>query len=490
MTTLPVFTLAQLLEVENDPRLLEFSCAATGVLLWPHIRTVFIRMAMSDLLYGTPLDGSVSKGVPARRALATMVRSVARNAAFLVSGRAQADVCLLTSGIGNQIVDGCALNRLSDHFALAYGPQTITVEDHFHWQWPRSRHNDRVMLHAPLQAWNVIGARLKCNDRHRRQAAQLVDLVADRAATLLSWRPGPAREAALVTMLAQKIAGMPQQMCFYEAMLKAVRPKVLLIIGACYGPSATLVQAARRRGVVTVEYQHGAISPGHDGYNFGSVLRESAAYRASLPDHFLSYGAWWHGTVNAPVQMHEVGNPHRSFRLERLGSQKQLPKDSILILADGTEFGIYVDLARNISREMSKSGLRVVIRPHPLERVSVAQQYGVCLDNLIYIDQNDDLYTSLLGAHVVVSELSTGLFEAVGIVDKLFMWDTAKARFAFPTLPFESFNCAKQLLALLGDDTAGRLPSEVRDGMWSMAWKNNYARFLAAGGVGVEQTDV
>lgn len=490
MTTLPAFTLAQLLEVENDPRLLEFRCARTGVLLWPYVRTVFIRMAMSDLLYGTPLDGSVSKGVPARRALATMARSVARNAAFLASGRARADVCLLTSGIGNQIVDGRALNRLSDHFALAHGPQTITVEDHFQWQWTRVRHNGRVMLHAPLQAWNVIGARLHRNDLHRRQAAQVVDVAAGSAATLLDWRPGPAREAALVAMLAQKIAGMTQQLRSYHAMLSAIRPKVLLMIGACYGPSATLVQVARVRGVVTAEYQHGAIAPGHDGYNFGNALRDSAAYRASLPDHFLSYGAWWHGTVNAPVRMHAVGNPHRAFRLERLGAQAQRPKDSVLILADGTEFGIYVELARNIARKMRKSGLRVVIRPHPLERVLVAQQYGVCIDNLIYIDQNDDLYTSLLEAHAVVSELSTGLFEAVGIADKLFMWDTAKARFAFPTLPFESFTCAEQLLALLGDDAAGRLPSEVRDGMWATAWRRNYARFLAACGVEVEDPSV
>lgn len=483
MTTLPGFTLALLLEVENDPRLLGFRCARTGVLFWPHIRTVFFRMAMSDLLYSTPLDGSVSKGVPASRALSTMVRSVVRNVTLLASGQARADVCLLTSGIGNQIIDGRVLNRLSDHFALAYGPQTITMEDHFHWQWSRERYNDRVVLHAPLQAWNAIGARLRCNDGHRRQAAQLVDIVAGRSASLFNWRPGPAREAALVEMLAQKIAGMHQQMCSYEAILEAIKPKVLLMIGACYGPLATLVQAARTNGVVTAEYQHGAIAPGHDGYNFGSVLRESAQYRASLPDHFLSYGNWWHGAVNAPVTMHVAGNPHRAFRLERLGAKKQKPKDSFLILADGTEFSIYVELARSLAPKISKLGLRVIIRPHPLERALVAEQYGKCLDNLIEIDQNDDLYTSLLEAHAVVSELSTGLFEAVGIADKLFMWDTAKARFAFPNLPFESFTCVEQLLELVSDDAAGRLPLEVCDGMWSTAWKQNYARFLADCGV-------
>lgn len=490
MTTLPAFTLAQLLEVENDPRLLEFRCAQTGVLLWPHIRTVFIRMAMSDLLYGTPLDGSVSKGVPARRALATMARSVVRNAAMMAGGRARAEVCLLTSGIGNQTVDGKALNRLSDHFALAHADRSMTVEDHFHWQWPKERHNGRVMLHAPLQAWNAIGARMQRNERHRRLAAQLVEVAAGTASVLLGWRPGPAREATLVEMLAKKIAGMPQQLRSYELMLAAIQPKVLLMIGACYGPSATLVQAARARGVITAEYQHGAIAPGHDGYNFGTALRENAAYQATLPDHFLSYGAWWNSQVNAPVSMHAVGNPHRTFRLERMAAHMRRPKDSVLILADGTEFGIYVDLARSIAAEVSKSGLRVAIRPHPLERVFVTQQYGECIDNMIHIDKNDDLYVSVLEAHAVVSELSTGLFESAGIADKLFMWDTPKARFAFPTLPFESFTCTEQLLALLADDNAGRLPQEVREGMWAKAWQGNYARFLTGCGVGMEEANV
>lgn len=490
MMATPQFTLAQLLETENDPALLGFTCTQTGILLWPHVRTVFIRMAMSDLLYGTPLDGSVSKGVPASRAFATMGRSLLHNAGMRLSGRVPAEICFLTSGIGNQALDGKLLNRLSDHFALARPEQSLTVEDHFHWRWPGPRQNRRVILHAPLQARNALASRAALRGAHRLQAARLVELVSARSSALLGWRPGPQREQVLADMLARKIAGMPGQLRSYQAMLARIKPTLLFMLGACYGPSATLIRAAREQGVITAEYQHGTIAPGHDGYNFGAALVASPAYRASLPDHFLSYGSWWNDRINAPVAMTAVGNPHRQYRLERLaGSAAVTAKDAILILADGTEFALYVALARQLARAAARQGLRVVIRPHPLERVIVAEKYGQSLDKDIAIDQNDDLYSSVLGAHAVVSELSTGLFEAAGVAEKLFMWDTPKARFCFPALPFESFRCAEELLGLLGNDRAGRLPQAVSEAMWAQPWQRNYADFLAARGLGAVPTE-
>lgn len=482
MTTSPSITLAQLLIVEDDPSLLDFQCPETDILLWPHIRTVFMRMAMSDLLYGTPLDGSVSKGVPATRAVATLGRSILRNALFAVAGKDQGQVCLLSTGIGNQPVDGKLLNRLSDHFALAYPQETITVEEHFHWRWPTSRHNERVIFHAPLQACNALSARMGVRQRHMDQAARLILFVAERSERLLGWRPGPEREQELVMMLGRKIAGMPRQLRSYEAMLHRIRPKVVLIVGACYGPATTIIRAAREQGIITCEYQHGVISPGHDGYNFSSALGASEAYGAGLPEHFLSYGTWWNNSINAPIRMTAVGNPHRDFRLAQMDNSSKL-KEDILILADGTEFDLYLDLARQLAPEASKIGLRVVVRPHPLERALVASKHGQCCDNIIYIDQNDDLYASLSSAHAVVSELSTGLFEAAGIADKLFMWDTPKARFCFPTLPFQSFNSVAELIALIDSDRAGRLPAGQTDAIWACDWQRNYGEFLKGCGV-------
>lgn len=469
-------TLAELLVVEDDAALLEFRCADTGILLWPLVRTVFFRMAMSDFMYGTPLDGSVSRGVPISRAIATLSRSILHNLCLSVTGQHRAAVCIMSSGVGNQSVEGLLLNRLSDHFALAWPSQTVTVEEHFHWIWPWPRHNPRVVLHAPLQAMNAVGAKLSMRAAHMRQATQLISMVADRAKRLLDWRPGPEREQELVAMLTRKIAGTPRQLRRYEAMLKQIRPKLLLTLAGCYGPSATLITAAKGMGIITAEYQHGTISAGHDGYNFAPTIRDSADFRAALPEHFLSYGAWWNDCINAPVRMMVLGNPHRDFRLAH-AAQVTPTKENILILSDGTEFAIYLDLARQLEPEAARMGLRVVIRPHPLERSLVASKYAAGSGNIV-IDQNDDLYASLITAHVVVSELSTGLFEAAGLADKLFVWDTPKARFGFPTFPFQSFGSAFELTQLLEDDRAGRLPASQVDAIWAPGWRRNYGDFL------------
>jgi len=480
MKSTQAISLAELLVVEDDPALLDFRCADTGILLWPSVRAVFLRMAMSDFLYGTPLDGSVSKGVPAGRAVTTLSRSILHNLELSVTGQQRADVCLMSSGVGNQLVEGKLLNRLNDHFALARPSQTITIEEHFQWIWHQPRHNRRVLLHAPLQAANAIGAKLSVRDAHLSQAKRLIGLIAERAERLLGWRPGAEREQALIATLARKAAGMPRQLRGYESTLRRIGPKVILTLAGCYGPSAALITAARRMGIVTAEYQHGTISSGHDGYNFAPATRESSAYRATLPEHFLSYGTWWNDRINAPVNMTAVGNPHRDFRLAQAGHDRR-PKDDILILSDGIEFGIYLALARQLEPEATRRGLKVVIRPHPLERAAVASRYAE--SGNIKFDRNDDLYASLVTAHAVVSELSTGLFEAAGLVDKLFVWDTPKARFGFPTFPFQSFASADDLAQLLEDDNAGRLPASMIDAIWAPGWQKNYDDFLQRCGV-------
>lgn len=487
MTAMRQISLAELLVVEDDHTILDFRCPSTGLLLWPLVRTVFMRFAMSDFLYGTPLDGSVSKGASASRAITTLSRSALHNLGQSIAGRTRADVCVMSNGVGNQWVEGKLLNRLSDHLALAQRDRSITVEEHFQWIWPQPRHNDRILMHAPLQAVNAIGAKLLVRTRHQRQAANLVTLVSQRAERLLGWRPGASREQTLTQMLARKIAGSAMQVGNYHRMFDRIEPKVVLILAGCYGSSSALITAAKRRGIITAEYQHGVISPGHDGYNFAPTVASSTDLRAALPEYFLSYGTWWNDRINAPVKMIPIGNPHRDYRvsqsrrIERNGHTKD-SKDRILILSDGTEFGIYLGLAQQLEPQAAKLGLRIVIRPHPLERQSVAIKYGKTLGP-IEIDRQDDLYASLMNSRAVVSELSTGLFEAVGLADKLFVWDTPKARFGFPTFPFPSFLSATDLIEKLADEKAGSLPASQIDAIWAEGWQRRYGEFLHSCGV-------
>lgn len=472
-------TLPALLQVEDESALLDYACADTGILLWPHLRTVFYRMALADFLYGAPLTGGSRTAVPLSRIAAYFIRAIWHNSVSHAMGRSAADVCLISSSVGHQIRQGRVFNRLSDHFAMQHTARSITIEEHFEWQWQQQRHNDRVLLHAPLQVANTIGSRLALRSRHRAIASELVAFVSERAENLLGWRPGPKREAALIDLAMRKLAGMPQQILSYDKILKKIQPKVILVLGASYGPASTLIVAARMRGIVTAEFQHGAIAPGHDGYNFAPTMRNSKQYQCSLPEHFLSYGAWWNGTINAPINMVAIGNPHRDQHLLRSTNGTECRR-SVLLLSDGIDFDLYLQLAREITAPLAAQGLRVMIRPHPVERSAIKIKYGQCIDASIELDLRDDLYASLRNSYAVVSELSTGLFEAVGIAHKLFVWDTPKARFCFPTLPFDGFTSADTLIQLLQQDGAGELSAAQVEAFWATNWEANYREFLEA----------
>ncbi len=474
-------TLQDLLVVEDDPLILDFRCGATGIPVWTQIRSEVVRKMISDLFYQGAWDGTTNAAVPKSQAFTTMGRSILNNLRFRLGGRCHADVCLVATAAGNQWIDGKWFNRLSDHFALACPSGTIAIESHFEWKWPVPRHNQRVIYRAPLQAANAVMGRLQLREGHRRQAEGLLSLVFERAKRYLDWEPGADRKQALVDRLSRKIASLPHQYRAYEALLTRIQPKLIIVEEACYGATAALMAAARRRDVVTAEYQHGGISAGHDAYNFAPTIRESREYRETLPEHFLGYGGWWNDQINAPVTKIAIGNPHREAKLAQTPTQSQA-KEDILILSDGAAFSLYFALAEEIASAAAKRGLRVVLRPHPLERSVVRAKYGDRIGE-VSVDQNEDLYASLSTAHVVISEVSTGLFDAAGLADKIFIWDTPKSRFTYPRHPFQTFSSASMFLDLLNEESAGRLPASDLDAIWAPSWRANYLGFLERHGV-------
>lgn len=465
--------------MEDDAELLEYRCSQTRLPLWPLIRIAFIRMVMSDLLYGTVVTGASTARISILNAMTSMGGFVALNCWFGLTQRSDAAVCFFADAVANQRIDGKWFNRLSDHFALNSPIRTLTFEDHFEWIWPLPRHNRRVRFHAPQQAINALLGRLNVRDEHRNQAAKLVDMVCRRAWQSFAWEPGVERRAKLTEMLARKAAALPAQYRAYGSLFTRIRPKVVMVLAGCYGPASSLIAAARQFGAVTAEYQHGAVSMGHDAYNFAPAVRKSDVYRGVLPDYFLSYGAWWNDQINVPIHKTAIGNPHRETRVAAL-RKKSLTKNRVLILSDGVEFPIYLALAKEIQKGVASKGLKVVIRPHPLERARVMSQFSTEVAPVAF-DEDADLYTSLSSAHMVVSEVSTALFEAVGLVDRIFMWDTRKSRFAYPQHPLQAFSSANHLLELLkSDDSAGRVALNTADAIWAEPWHENYIGFLRA----------
>ena len=474
----PALTLRDLLVIEDDPVLLEFRCSATELPIWPQIRVAFFRMMMSDLLYGVQLTGSSSADRSWTRAAVTMLRSLAHNAQQLRSESISARILITAEGVADQWVDGQWLNRLSDHFVATIQRDSLVLADHFEWRWPFPRHHGRLVLHAPWQAMNAVVGKMLVKASHRRQASELVDLVGDRAQRYIGWNLNSERREMLVNMLAHKTAAMPWQYGAYINLLRRVRPELLMVNAGCYGPAASLIAAAKSLGIRTAEYQHGAVSAGHDAYNFAPAVRDSEAYQRTLPEHFLGYGQWWNNQINAPIKKWAIGSPHRTERLNKLGVREMAQKD-LLILSDGIEFNLYLDLARSLLNHAKAIGLRVVLRPHPLERTRVLQMSAAEISG-VQIDTNPDLYLSLKTAHTVVSEVSTGLFEAVGIVKRIFVWDTLKSRFGYPIHPFEKIDSIDELVRKLNQKEDIHFEGVIDSNyIWNENWRLNFFKFLA-----------
>jgi hypothetical protein len=373
--------------------------------------------------------------------------------------------------------EGRYFNNLSDYFVSSGSSRTFAVEDLFDWKWPFPRHHNNVLLHTPLRVEGALMGRLRAA-RYRESASTLVDLLSQRAKDQLGWDIGEARHQWIKRLCAHGAASLLPRYQRYQSIFKKMGARLLIKEEACYGgaDNAAAILAARHLGMVTAEYQHGSVSSGHDAYNFAPAVAASVAYRATLPDYFLAYGAWWGEQINAPVQKLAIGNPHRT---QTLGASFATIAHGrkILILGEGVETSLYLAFCDSLAAALGDSH-EVVFRPHPLERASVWAKYPEGFVGKVRVDIHQDIYSSFQEASAVVGELSTGLFEAIGLVSKIFIWNTPKSRFAFPVHPFQSFSDVNELAQLVVDEDAGRVSAQNMTSIWAPNWQRNYLDFI------------
>jgi hypothetical protein len=469
-------SLHDLLRIEDIPELMFFRCEHTDIPWWPAIRAVYLRLMMSDLLYKESIIKQYDGGSKSR-AITYLARSMTHNAATRLRG-VHAELCFVTDAVGNRKVNGEWLNRLSGHFSARYPNASIILEDHFNWEWQFPRRSGPVLLHAGDRAVQALLAKaMPINAALRKRAEQMLDLLQAKSNAELGWTPSPSQRQLLLRMLTQKAAILRHQYRHYRAQLKEISPRLLFVNAGSYGPFAALLIAAKSLGIVTVEAQHGAISAGHDAYNVTPRLVTDPLYAKCLPDHFLSYGKWWTDQINLPFAPVAVGNPHRDAQIKAAQNGTKSTTTGtvpiILVLGDGIDTQIYVDLVQTLSVALS-GRYEVAFRPHPLEREEVKRKF----QGIVRLDDNADIYTSLLQADVVVSEVSTGLFEAIGLSRRIFMWNTKKSRFVYPQHPFATFADKDELISLIGSESAGSWSQDQIHNIWAPDWENSFDSFV------------
>jgi hypothetical protein len=474
-----VITLNDILQIEESVGMARICCPETGIPMWTTIRSPVMRLIMGEVLYSVPVVTEVGAlGAGSRlKQMSIISRAFAHNALRLNALDQQYPIILMASGARLFDRDGKIFNGLSDHFVSAAPERTFVIEDLFGSKWPFPRHNNNVILHTPLRVEGVLRGRLRLGC-YWEPARALVELISQRAKDKLDWDIGKERCQWLETICTNAASSLLPRYRKYHSLFKKMGARLLIKEGACYGgaDNATAILAAKHLGMVTAEYQHGAISSGHDAYNFAAAISSDQGYRQTLPDYFLTYGSWWGEQINAPVKKVAIGSPHRSETLD-VSSSVLAHGLKILILGDGHETTVYLDLCDRLAAVLG-STVEVVFRPHPLERAGVWARHPDGFVGKVRVDAHQDIYRSFLEAGAVVSEVSTGLFEAIGLVPKVFIWDTPKARFSFPLHPFQAFSDVKELARLILDESAGRVSTHQTDSIWAPNWHHNFIDFI------------
>lgn len=458
------------LGIEDDSGLLALHCPSTGVLAWPAIRGEVIRSLLGDMLYaGAPL-ANLSRRTSIPRIAALALRAATHNRRHPSK---PSEVLLIGTGAGLIPRRGRLFNRHLDYFASTLGDRAWTREGLFGESWPaRPRSNRRLSNTSADRLAVAMASRIALNPAHHRMAKDLIEIAETRGRDMLGWQIGSERRGALIELAARRLASYPAQDRLSRSLIRRIRPRLVIAEEAAYGHMAVFNSVARELGVRVAEFQHGMVTRGHDAYNVAPSLAASAAYARTQPAEFLAYGSWWNEQFNAPMGRKVViGNPHRAEVL-RTWAMGQI-RATVLVLGDGVETRSYLDLCARLA-ELVPPSYKVAFRPHPLERMVVS---GLPQGE-VRIDTNPDLYGSLASAHAVIGEASTGLFEAVGIVPRVCVWDTAKSRFYLGDHPFERFGEPSELLASLVADHAGSHVGALAETTWAGEWERRFRQFI------------
>lgn len=466
-------TFQDLLKVENDGFFAECVCPSTGILVWPTIRNVFFRMIISDWYFKSQPLVDITRKTDIFNTCTVAMRAAFHN--FTHPPR-RSSLLIYATGAGLFEHNDLSRNRFTQYFSQAIGGDTWSIEGIFHHEWPTPRERGRLSFSLPGLAAIALLSRVAVTGTIRRIAEEVVEHATFRAKSLLGWQLDDARRKWLVNCCANQVAGYPLKRKWQMRSLERIKPRLLLAEEGCYGHMAVVNATARECGVAVAEYQHGMVTRGHDAYNVAPALERCDSYRRTMPDYFLGYGAWWNRQFNAPTRKVVIGNPHRTTLLDRHMSVKK-ENGMILVLGDGIETNSYLDFCRELA-SLLPSYFKVVFRPHPMERSWVfASTAGV--GQGFHIDHEPDIYPSLARAEVVLAEVSTGLFEAVGLTRRIFVWDTAKSRFGMPSHPFADFDSVTDLVHMIvRDSNAGIISGLATEEIWASDWQGRFRSFI------------
>jgi len=443
-------------------------------MLWPAIRNLVIRILIDQEVFGD--ESLIRTSAKKTASLSKIIRCLTNG--LIYNWRLfyfKPHILFFNSGITNINIDGKYFNRVTDNFAFCYPDSTLLIEDDYEWQHLRPRAYQNVTYQIFFRIASDVLSRHRLLKIKEEPILEFIKFINSRIYIIFGYQLSERQKSFLKKNLFRFCRNLKIELLIYSALFRKLEPRVIFFEDGCYGWFGHIIRLAKEMGIKTAEAQHGLVSSGHSAYNFAPKILKSSVYCKYTPDFFLTYGQFWEDHIRITSQKVTIGNPFYEMMKDNYKNGGSSGKQKLLLLSSGENFQFYVDIANNLKKTLNK--LKILIRPHPAERKIVFNKYGYNA-GAIMIDYNDNLYSQLSQASIVVGEASTALFEALGFAKKIFSVHTPFSSFWLPECPFESIESVEQLAEKIQDNKCGETEPSLADLIWANNWEVNYRHFI------------
>lgn len=211
---------------------------------------------------------------------------------------------------------------------------------------------------------------------------------------------------------------------YYKALLKQIKPKVIVIVSAAEQTKRYLIEAAKEMGIITVEYDHGMVMIcSLENYYLKSHSLKSHA------DYYWTYGKSVIDSFKLPIDsrnIRAVGNGYHNWRIKNINKEKKITnKKMILVVSDFALSGL-AELAVEISNKVSDEFI-VMFKLHPGE-IDWRNKYPVLIGSKVIVPVvklHNDIYEYIYSASHIIGSVSTALSEAVELNSEIYIYAKA-----------------------------------------------------------------
>ncbi|MBR1477141.1 MAG: hypothetical protein IJ608_04160 [Lachnospiraceae bacterium] len=213
-----------------------------------------------------------------------------------------------------------------------------------------------------------------------------------------------------------------------QKLLNVVKPKLIVEVVGYTAPNMALNEVAKKRGIPTVELQHGVIGSGHFGYNYGKKRQLSF-----MPDYMCLWGDYWKETaffMQENERLLSCGYPYLEEKVSKC-ERKSEEFMAIVVLSQPIVADVIAKSIIEFADILDKEGAkyRIYYKLHPSE-YEVEYEFFAKLERSgveIIKDSAVTVYELFARADIQIGAFSTAIFEGMNFGLDTYIIDTPKA---------------------------------------------------------------